>query len=279
MSKKKYAILLTACINPGNMIYTSVINKDIREFQYLDALGFYLKKTDLPIVFVENTGNDISKLFEKYVNTGRLEYLTFEGNDFDKNKGKGYGEAGILEYALIHSIFLQKTDFIVKITGRLKVLNIMDLYFFHKRFLPWCDVQCGLNIETSFADSRLFITTLNFLQNVFLKKKELINDSEGIYFENILFDSIDEQSDFVFYPFFLRPMISGISGTSGQPYWEGNYFKVKLFHLQNMLDCSLRFNLKHSGNTSFITFMILKAISNGVNLCIFLLNNVTKGKP
>ena len=56
----KYVIVLTACINPGKMIHTSLTDVDIRRRQYEDALEFYLLQTDYPIVFVENSGTDIS---------------------------------------------------------------------------------------------------------------------------------------------------------------------------------------------------------------------------
>ena len=103
----KYVIVLTACINPGKMIHTSLTDVDIRRRQYEDALEFYLLQTDYPIVFVENSGTDISGDFRKFVDCGRLEFVTFQGNEeFDRKKGKGYGEALILEYALEHSLFV-----------------------------------------------------------------------------------------------------------------------------------------------------------------------------
>lgn len=276
MSTKKYTLLLTACINPGEMIYTVVTDADIRRSQYIDALNYYLHETDLPIVFVENTGNDISAYFKQFVEEGRLECLTFSGNGFCKNKGKGYGEAGILQYAVSFSSFLQDTDFIIKITGRLKVLNIMRLKEFHRKRLPGCEINCILDTDFGFADSRLLIITLEFLQNGFLVEKENINDSQGIYLEHVLFDSIYNQSDFVFYPFFLRPLINGVSGTTGKQYWEGNYLKVKLIHLQKMLNCSILFNSDHPGNSSKVICIRLKIWRSLINICIFLLN-ILKG--
>ena len=77
----KYVIVLTACINPGKMIHTSLTDVDIRRRQYKDALEFYLLQTDYPIVFVENSGTDISGDFRKFVDCGRLEFITFQGNE------------------------------------------------------------------------------------------------------------------------------------------------------------------------------------------------------
>ena len=68
----KYVIVLTACINPGKMIHTSLTDVDIRRRQYEDALEFYLLQTDYPIVFVENSGTDISGDFRKFVGVWNL---------------------------------------------------------------------------------------------------------------------------------------------------------------------------------------------------------------
>lgn len=274
--KENYTILLTACVNPGKMIYTSVVDKDIRVSHYLNALDYYLRNTIWPIVFVENTGVDISESFEKYIEGGRLEYLTFCGNDFDKNRGKGYGEAIILEYAVNHSAFLQKADFIVKITGRLKLLDIKRQISFHHLFIPHCDIQCVLDREKSFADSRFFIVTLDFLQDNFLKKKEMINDCKGCYLEHILFSSICCQRGYTFYPLFLRPVISGVSGTTGKLYWEGNHYKTKLSHLQKMLDFSIWYNSSHKENATWMTNIILRIMKKGVEACFFLMNILKK---
>ena len=40
--------------------------------------------------FVENTDYDISSYFTKEIGQGRLECLSFNGNDYDKSFGKGH---------------------------------------------------------------------------------------------------------------------------------------------------------------------------------------------
>ena len=174
----KYVIVLTACINPGKMIHTSLTDVDIRRRQYEDALEFYLLQTDYPIVFVENSGTDISGDFRKFVDCGRLEFVTFQGNEeFDRKKGKGYGEALILEYALEHSLFVHQCDFLVKITGRLKLLNVNSLIGFHRYILPHCDIQSEMDRRERYSDSRMLITSKGFLQHSFLARMERIDDS------------------------------------------------------------------------------------------------------
>ena len=38
-------LLLTGCINPAGMSYTTLINPEERKKQYVDAIHFYLSKT------------------------------------------------------------------------------------------------------------------------------------------------------------------------------------------------------------------------------------------
>ena len=122
--KRRYVILLTACVNPGGMPFTVLNDTSERLRQYREALDFYLRETTQPIVFCENTLCDFSEDYKEHISSGRLEYITFDGNNFDKSKGKGYGEALIMEEAFRISKLLGQCDFVVKITGRLIVRNI-----------------------------------------------------------------------------------------------------------------------------------------------------------
>lgn len=92
----RIVVLLTACVNPNGMSKTVLQDVELRRKQYVNALNFYLQETSLPICFVENTGFDMSCEFHSYIDSGRLEYLCFKGNNYDKSLGKGYGEAVII---------------------------------------------------------------------------------------------------------------------------------------------------------------------------------------
>jgi len=118
-------LLLSACINPNGMSYTEIQNPKERESHYLNALSYYLKKTKYKIVFVNNSGEDISYKVDNRDN--RIEFLSFYGNDYDKSYGKGYGEFLILQYAFKNSVFISKCNYVIKITGRLIVKNITEI--------------------------------------------------------------------------------------------------------------------------------------------------------
>ena len=213
---RKYVILLTACVNPGAMPFTALVDTSERLRQYREALDFYLHHTSLPIVFCENTLCDFSGDYRCYLDEGRLEYITFDGNTFDKSKGKGYGEAMIMEEALNRSLFLAECSFVVKVTGRLIVRNIAMLIRDNSRMLT-------PTIQTFYPnkgmiDSRVFIAPKEFVAVDFLMEKERINDSCGVFFEHVLYETLLARCSYTYIPFLKVPVIEGISGSKGNRY-------------------------------------------------------------
>lgn len=206
----KTCILLSACINPNGMSFTQLQDSTERLHQYLDALNYYLGKTSVPIVFVENSGYDISGYFVKEIETGRLEVLTFDGNNYDKQKGKGFGEALILKYAFEHSRIIRQVDYVVKITGRLIVNNIKAILFESQLFKNELIISY---LCQGFLDSRVFVASTSFYRNLFLSNIDKIDDCVGYYLESLLLDC-KEQADWR--PFYtLLPQVEGVSGTYG----------------------------------------------------------------
>ena len=213
-------ILLTGCIDPNGMSYTTLSNVEERKAQYIEAIHYYLSNTNYYIVFAENSGTDISNLFTHDINSGRMEYLSFHGNQ-NKERGKGYGECEIIQYALDHSEIIRSHNDqqIVKITGRLIVKNIKAISRLHTSLFPKRTVFCSINSDLSFPDSRLIIAPKDFFHS-FLRVKETINDHKGYYFEHALGDTLKEEKTFNYSPFFIHPLIKGMSGSTGEQYAE-----------------------------------------------------------
>ncbi|MBO5613047.1 MAG: hypothetical protein J5905_00910 [Prevotella sp.] len=217
MKKNKIAILLTACVRPNGMVYTKLQDEEIRKQQYKESLCFYLHETTIPIVFVENTNTDFSAEFSKYINSGRLEYIAFNGNDFDKKKGKGYGEAMIIKQACEKSTIIRNSTYILKITGRIKLMNCNDII--SSRVLRISNNIC----RCSFLMEGFIITTAMLIPMKMLEAfSEIalirINDQEGVFFEHVLHDFLRSQKDIILLPFVKPLIINGISGTHNRPY-------------------------------------------------------------
>lgn len=212
-------LFLTACVNPKGMAYTKLSNPEIRLQQYKDALDWYLENTTMKILLVENSGYDFSDCYQKQIREGRLEFLCYNGNDYDRNRGKGYGEAEIMEYGLLHSKFINNNPniLIVKVTGRLFCRNIKELC---KRYHQQQTVYANIAKDDwngNIIVSQFFIAPADFLLNCFLSKREEINDSNYRHFEHVLYDSITdwEQKKGRFREFWNPLILEGISGTSG----------------------------------------------------------------
>lgn len=249
-------ILLTGCINPNGMTFTHLTDANERQRQYIDAIHYYLKKTECKIIFCENSNTDINPFFEN--NSDRLEMLTFKGNQ-DKKRGKGYGEAEIIEYAFKESDWLKEDKIIIKITGRLIVNNIKHIVKSLKSKKEF--ITCIFHSDLKFADSRIICATSSFYKE-FYNKKNMINDSCGVFFEHILSSTVLESS-IPFIPFPEEPLITGISGSTGQIYQvrlsnfmhKVSYKCYSLIQLLNILKKSKNRQIKIC-NRIFIMFRI-----------------------
>jgi hypothetical protein len=207
-----YVILLTACVDPNGMKYTKLQNSEQRKKQYIEALDWYINNTNFNIIFAENSNCDFSDMYKKYIEENRLEYLTYSGNDYDKSLGKGFGEANIIKYAINNSKLIRDDDYIIKITGRIKVLNINKLIDVKDKAIQY------KNNGNKFAEGTIVSFPVKFIKKYFNKNINLINDSKSFYFEHALYKSINEQKEFIKREFKINPKIDGFRGTTGKKY-------------------------------------------------------------
>ena len=244
----QYIILLTGCINPNGMSFTSLSDATIRLKQYLTAINFYLSSTNYPIVFSENSGTNISNFFDLHTDTKRLEILSFTGNH-NKEKGKGYGEAEIIDYALKKSLIIstyKDNCSIIKITGRLIIKNITKLIENKFLFQDNRSIVASYNSNFSFVDTRIIIAPIGFFYS-FISHKEDINDQANIYFENIFSNCIKFNRRYRYYPFFIEPLIKGQSGTTGDLYTPSiPTFKRRLLYLKYEIKLMLTYDKSYS---------------------------------
>lgn len=211
-------ILMTACINPCGMEYTALQDCDLRRAQYVEALKFYLNTTNAPIVFIENSNNDLSDLFQDEIQNGRLEMLVFDGNNYDRSKGKGFGEAILIEYGIRNSQMLKCFSVIIKVTGRLKCHCINTV-------LAKCNKPDTMYTATTkdgkgniISNSQLFVFNIHFWRSYFFPLADKINDSRGVFFEHVLYRAINNwrQDGFKSTLFWFPLNVEGVSGSYGE---------------------------------------------------------------
>lgn len=224
-------ILLTSCIQPVLSQKYSVVNDEsIRLNQYLDAIRFYLSETSASILFVDNSGYDISDYPEvkKWAANGRIEVLYYNDENVRK-RGKGYGEQHIIKFASENSHFWEKSKFIFKITGRLKILNIgYWVYKAHKMSNsgnPLVIAQRKRKCEWLY--SMCFLCNSKFLDKKFFQHMENVNEGDREYsFEKALYDYAINTNGVSYTTPFFPFMIRGILGATGKPYKSHTFVDV-----------------------------------------------------
>lgn len=119
-------LLLTGCVTPNCNDNLVVKDVDVRKEMYVRAIDWYLKNTNYKVVFCENSGTDLSDLF----NSERAEFITYVSGKDGMDRSKGYKEMEILEHACRQSRFVRESDedsIFVKVTGRLVLLNVVEI--------------------------------------------------------------------------------------------------------------------------------------------------------
>ena len=111
--RSRRIVVLTATVDPSvGKVHVVLDNKLERLNQYLENINNLISKSNFShIVFCENSHyhHDYKSLVDLAHDHGKeLEVLSFIGsNEIISVKGKSYGEAEILNYAVNNSIFLK----------------------------------------------------------------------------------------------------------------------------------------------------------------------------
>jgi hypothetical protein len=212
--KNKFCVLLTASVDPNGCNFLKIMDPKIREQNYLDSLKLWLSKTNLPLVFCENSGyslTNIRKLCDRY--PGRVEIIQFEGNNYPRHLGKGYGEFLIIKKALEESEFIKNSENIIKVTGRIFISNIGKII---DKFEDNLFVQHTI-FHGAFK-TVIFIFKHDFF-NFLRKFSSEMDDSSKIYFE-VVFKKAVEEAKMKGYKcgLFIKPKYWGICATDNIEY-------------------------------------------------------------
>lgn len=129
---KGAVILMTATLRPPAAAVRRA-DHEARLRDYLSALAFYLDRpaeTADRILFVDNSCGGVEPIVElarEKPHDKLVEIVSFEGNDHPVSRGKAYGEFKLIDHGLAASSLLTDDDWIWKVTGRLKHLNLDEL--------------------------------------------------------------------------------------------------------------------------------------------------------
>jgi len=141
--------------------------------------------------------------------------LFFKGNNENVTKGKGAGEAELIEFALNHAQYFIQNHLIIKITGRIIITNFDKiLQYYTRHSTPYIALLAPYK---NFAYSNIIIFTSNFFSKYFFPLAHEIDDQQGINFEHVLYKAIlhaqDENKPMKIIR--ILPKFRGISASTG----------------------------------------------------------------
>lgn len=219
--EKRLAILLTATVDPKGMRLTARSNPVQRLNDYETALPKWLKATDLPIVFCENSGYDIGSI-QKVAEAHRraVEFVSFTAPSFPEKMGKGYGEMLIIKEAIEKSKTIGPDTIVIKATGRIFVPNIAVMVERWRRID--FDVSCDLAPRLDWADTLVFAASPTFLQTYLVPESEYLDElaEPMLNFERTMAHAILKaiNAGMKWSPLPAAFRIDGMSGTYNTPY-------------------------------------------------------------
>ncbi len=257
------ALLITGAIDISafNIPATKVTNTEQRLSQYLSSIKYaidcYRELTHL--IFCENTGYnyDYSEIEKNAREKGKFfEALTFIGDYATiQQRGKGYGEGEIINYALANSEYLRDCQSFYKLTGRLMVIN-MDRIIDSTQSGNAFDFQPGAiynrkrdHIETIFykTDSVLY---RKYLHDAYQE----VEESRFQYLEHIFYNRLKGMN---LKSFRILPEISGQSGTTGKEYDKPTHLRIieKFYYTIGI------HNLYKNSTENFLYYLLIGILS------------------
>jgi len=217
-------VITTANMPPNGVPHLALVAPGPRVVAARAAALFWAVCGIKQIVLVDCTD---SKLFSDddimwITSTGvRVEQLAFQQNtELVRLRGKGYGEAKILEYALEHSKLLESESSFYKCTGKVFCRNFSVI----NKFILDSDISnCfwqhhddRVGFDTTYIDTRFYLTSKEFARDL-LVPKFLEADDRVKAIETCCYELIKPRYDQSLSP---RPRLLGLAGGSGSWYSE-----------------------------------------------------------
>ena len=218
MKNTDYTLIITGCINPSSNVYALALkDSNERRIQTIKSIEFFLTETKAQkIVYCENSGAEVE---EKLMQLAKAKHKSFEWIGFNgdiaetEKRGKGYGEGEILNYAIKHSKIVSNNDYIIKVTGRIKVLNFNIIVSKMKNDR----IYINLYERRKSAKTLFWGMPRITYEKFFIDCNQDVDDRNWHSLENAYGATIVNNN--LKYAFIPSPLIlDGIAGTSGNKY-------------------------------------------------------------
>lgn len=255
MNIDDFTLLLTASVDPKGMPGVSESDPHDRETTYLKSFAYYLSNHPRvrKIIFAENSGWPLDRLHEMAARANphgkQIEILSFDCNNFPREKGKSFGELLLIEKALNESKLANSVSYIGKMTGRNLLLNLTRLLETLPRdFQLCCDIRdhsfyemLGMPDCGHHCDSRFFLFTMPFFERYVRTVYATLPFEREYMLEGFLFDLVkqNERSERIIKRFRIEPEFSGTAGHFMKNKAK-NYDSVREVMKRRIRSCSRR---------------------------------------
>ena len=222
-------LLITSAISPpANTPILNLTSESLRLAATKASTLYWFTSGIEKLVLVDSTNTQA--LSDEEIEIGQkigieIEQIQFSQDSADIiNKGKGYGEAMLLKYAVENSNILKNAQYFYKCTGKLFINNFSDIQnminanSIKSLFWRWADGS--YNLFSSFVDTRFYYTNIDFLKNHFIPSVIKTDEISGKNHEHQAFEIISSKMQF---GLSIRPIILGVGGGSGKFYPTNNY--------------------------------------------------------
>lgn len=228
----KHIIVLTGTVDPSIAgVDVKVADKTERLNQYLQNIRKIASETKFDIIIFGENSNfqfDYSEIIEFVREKGKeLEIIKFMGNNKEiQKRGKGVGEAEVLNTVLEKSRFLQNQEqTFYKITGRIFIKNmnnIIENSLEENYFNRW-------NYRKNEVDTRFFKCSVKFFKENLFELISKIDDFSNNSIEEVYFSNI--KGNIKINSFSTYPIVTGICASLGKKY-DLPWYKLFLMKFQ-----------------------------------------------
>jgi hypothetical protein len=229
-------VLLTAAVSPATAIRVAVSDVRERQAQYRLAFSWwsaFCAKNSYRLLVVETSGADAETVLPTNADVSWLSYDAVSGL---AERGKGAIESAALDHALAHLATQDQSSRTVhKVTGRLRISNADKVLRSHSVG----EISIRRTIDRRYVDTRLLSFTIYDWQNNFREMYSEVEDPKGRYLEHVFARRLAEAEyarRLRVSAFRSRPMVEGVSGSTGARYGKGRNLSAALNLLMDPIE-------------------------------------------
>jgi hypothetical protein len=219
-------LITTANKPPDGVPYLQMSDPVMRAIAAKAAVYFWVSQGIEQIVLADATGTNLLTAQEEAEidnSQTRVEQINYKQSSEDIiNKGKGYCEGKLLEYAIDNSDLLAREECFFKCTGKLYVRNFPAIAGAIKTnniaSLFWRYMGDG-SFMHPWADCRFYYTSKTFARNHLLPAYYKADDAADVVCEQHIHEELERNMNVGRSP---RPLITGYAGATGEPYFDSS---------------------------------------------------------